>query len=285
MTIINKPHRLNQRIGRHGVLSLHFAQQKGKTILHESYSHAPLQVMRPIEDASGGLQIYMLSPTGGVVQGDHYDIDIRLDAGTQALVTTIAANKVYKMPEGRARQIIHLTVGEGAILEFVPDAVILFKDSEFEQEVHITLEKDAICIFQDSVMGGRIARDEVLQFRRYFNFIEVCDERGLLLYDRTDYSPQPTDLHQTGLLDGFASWGSWYAFGDFAKRDIDVMQFCQTQLLFEGEHVLGSLSPLHRNGISARIMSNRLEAIETGFEHLRQAMRQALKMPYFRIRK
>ncbi|MEQ8677670.1 MAG: urease accessory protein UreD [Aggregatilineales bacterium] len=285
LEIKNQPPRTQRHIGRQGALRLHFAKSRAKTILRESYSHAPLQVMRPIEDDHGGLQIFMLSPTGGVVQGDHYTIEIRLDAGTHALITTIAANKVYKMPDGLARQTINITVGEGAILEFVPDALILFKDSELEQTVHITLEKGALCIFQESVMGGRISRGEILQFRRYYNHIEVCDERGLLLYDRADYQPQPADIHQIGLLDGFAIWGSWYAFGDFTKRGIDLQQFCHDHSEFGTDAVFGSLSTLHRNGLSARLLTNRLESIETAFHQLRHAMHRALNIPYSRLRK
>jgi urease accessory protein len=282
---VDKPQRIQHQHGRHGVLRLHFALDKGQTILRESYSHAPLQVMRPIVDGCGGLQIYMLSPTGGVVQGDNYDIKIVLDAGTQALITTIAANKVYRMPDGLARQTIRITVKRGALLEFVPDALILFKDAELEQDIQITLEDGAMCIFQDSVMGGRIARSEVLQFRRYFNRIEVSDEKGLLLYDKADYQPQPQDREQVGLLDGFAVWGSWYAFGNFAERGIDTTEFCQQHHDFEASGVLGSISTLYRNGIAARFLSNRLETIETSFEHLRQAMREAMNLPYARIRK
>ena len=281
----NQPPHTQHHIGRHGEIRLHFAKSKDKTILRESYSHVPLQVMRPIEDDFGGLQIFMLSPTGGVVQGDHYAINIHLEPGTHALVTTIAANKVYKMPDGLAQQTINITVGEGAILEFVPDALILFKDSELEQTIHITLEKDALCIFQDSVMGGRIARGEILQFRRYFNLIEVYDERGLLLYDRTDYRPQPDNINQLGLLDGFGIWGSWYAFGDFTKRGIDTEQFCHDYSGFDTAAVLGSLSTLHRNGLSARFLSNRLETIDLAFHQLRQALHHTLNLPYSRIRK
>ncbi|MEO0563998.1 MAG: urease accessory protein UreD [Chloroflexota bacterium] len=282
---LGSPTRTQHQIGRQGKLRLHFAHAHGRTVLQESYFHAPLQVMRPIRDDSGAVQIYMLSPTGGVVQGDRYSVDITLDAGTHAVVTTIAANKVYKMPDGYARQIINIHVGAGAILEFIPDALILFKDAELEQEIRITLGDGAVCIFQDSIMGGRITRGEVLQFRRFYNLIDVRDETGLLMYDRMDYKPQPTDVQRIGLFDGFAIWGTWCVFGDLAGRGIDSHAFCQDHQEAMSESSLASISALHRNGLCARFLSNRLETIEASFEMLRQSLRSALNIRYSKIRK
>jgi urease accessory protein len=272
-------------IGRHGELRLSFDTFAGKTRMKESFSRIPLQIMRAIPDSANCLAVYMLSPTGGIVQADGYSIKITLEAGSHALITTIAANKVYKMPSEHAEQCIEIEVHEGAILEYVPDALILFEDADLHQTLRLRLHDGALCILQDSVMSGRLARQEFLQFRRFKNQIRVEDSCGLLLFDSIDLRPSPDDLQKLGLLDGFAAWGSWYLLGDLAAWGIDAAAFCQANQELSNPHGIGSISRLYRNGLSARFLSNRLEFIDKHFEGLRKGFREAIQRPYTALRK
>jgi urease accessory protein len=277
--------RQSNGVGRHGELSLCFDRLAGRTRMKESYFRTPLQVMKAIPDSSDCLCVYMLSPTGGVVQGDKYNIRITLEAGSHALITTIAANKVYKMPDGCAEQTIQIEVHEGAILEYVPDALILFEDSDLRQEMSVKLHDGALCVLQDIVMGGRLARQEILKFRRFQNQIRVDDSQGLLLLDLVDFQPKPEDLQRIGLLDGYAAWANWYLLGDLAAWGIDAEAFCQANQEINSSHGIGSVSSLYRNGLSARVLSNRLEMIEQSFEKLRLEFRQSIQRSTNRLRK
>jgi urease accessory protein len=259
-------------IGRDGELRLAFAQRGGSTVLTENYSRPPLQVMRAIRDNAGCLCVYLLSPTGGVVQGDRYTIQIKVGAEAHALFTTQAATKVYRMPQDCAEQVIHIEVESGAVCEFVPDAAILFADADFRQRIEVRLRPGALLIMHEVVMGGRLARGECLQFRRYANRLIVRDDAGLLLYDSAVIEPAREDLTAIGRLEGHPCWGSAYVIGDLGARGIDEAAFCAAhQPLFEGK--LGGLSPLHRNGISARMLSDQVESIYTVFHALRALIR------------
>lgn len=272
--------------GRSGALRLRFARHNNKTAMVESYFRTPLQVMRAIPDTADCLCVYMLSPTGGIVQHDRYAVQITLEADTHALISTVAATKVYRMPDGKAIQQITIDVGENATLEFVPDALILFKDADFEQIVNIRLAQGALCIFQDSVLGGRTAyQNEIMQFRHLRNHIEVTDDKGLILYDSMDFRPTPTDISRTGVIESYRAWGSWYVLGDLAGRKINVPEFCQQVNNLTYEDGLASISELHRNGIAYRILANRLESLDKAFEHLRGEIRQAMGIPFLRLRK
>lgn len=282
----DSPIRQQTAIGREGQLRLKFEQYNNRTAMTESYFRTPLQVMQAIPDTAGCLGVYLLSPTGGMVQHDRYDITITLEPNTHALVTTVAATKVYRMPHGKAVQHITIDVGENAILEFVPDALILFADSDFEQVITVNLARGAICLFQDSVMGGRVAHhDEFLQFRRLSNRIEIRDDEGLLVYDAMNFSPSAGDADRIGLLDGHTCWGSAYVVGDMSRLGCDSTEFCQTVNATLSDNVLASISELHRGGFAFRVMSNRLEYMEQSFEQVRGALRQALDIRYTPLRK
>lgn len=259
-------------IGRDGELRLTFAQRDGSTVLTENYSRPPLQVMRAIRDSARCLCAYLLSPTGGVVQGDRYHMQIRVGVNAHALITTQAATRVYRMPSDCAEQVVQIDVEAGAVCEFIPDAAILFADADFRQRIEVRLHPSALLILHEVVMGGRLARGECLQFRRYANRLTVRDEAGLLLYDSADIEPARADLTAIGRLEGHACWGSAYILGDLAARGIDAAAFCAAhQPLFEG--ALGGLSPLYREGIAARMLSDQVENIYTVFHALRALVR------------
>lgn len=272
-------------IGRDGELRLTFARRGGSTILVENYSRPPLQVMRAIPDSAGCLCVYLLSPTGGVVQGDRYAVHIAVGEGVHALITTQSATKVYRMPEGCAEQTIHIEVEPNAVCEFVPDAAILFADADYRQRIDIRLHSGALLILHEVVMGGRLARGECLQFRRYANRLVVRDDAGLLLYDSAEIESARDDLTAIGRLEGHACWGSAYLLGDLTGRGIDAAAFCAAhQPLFEDK--LGGLSPLHRGGVCARLLSAQIEPIYATFHHLRAIVRtQHLGLPETPLRK
>jgi urease accessory protein len=274
-------------IGRDGDLRLTFAKQGKHTTLTESYSRPPLQVMRAIRDAAGCLCVYLLSPTGGVVQNDRYNIHIDVGDDTHALFTTQSATKVYRMPDGCAEQFIHINVGRDALFEFVPDAVILFADADLRQHIEVTLQPGALVVLYEIVMPGRVARGEHLHFRRYANRIVVRDSAGLVLYDAADIEPARADLTTIGRLEGYHCWGSAYIVGDLQAHNIDAAEFCTTQRgLLERDGAVGSLSALYRAGVCARVLSQRLETIYAAFSDLRAVLRtQYLGLPAATLRK
>ncbi|MBZ0293701.1 MAG: urease accessory protein UreD [Anaerolineae bacterium] len=248
---------LKHHAARHGELRLGFARRGNQTVMHHSFFRTPLQVMRAITDDAGCARVYMLSPTGGVVQGDRYQIEVTVEENAHALVTTLAASKIYRMDRDRAVQRVKIEVMPGAILEYVPDASILFAGSYFEQHVEIFLHPGAFLMFQDSVMPGRLASGECLNFTRYINRLIVRDAQGLLLYEMQDLMPQVQDLNQVGVLEGYRCWASWFLLGDLDRFNLDAAAFCEAQSDALSNHptLLGSASRLYRNGICVRLLA------------------------------
>jgi urease accessory protein len=231
--------------------------------------------------------VYLLSPSGGVVQDDRYTIQIAAGAQTHALFTTPSATRIYRMPTGCATQHIQMTVEEDALFEFVPDANILFADSDFSQKMDVRLYSGAVAVIQDVVMPGRLARGERFQFRRYRSVLRVRDDAGWLLYDATQIEPALLqDMQQTGLLDGFACWGSLFIVGDMAQRGIDVQAFANTYAdRLRTDHYQAGISLLPCNGMGIRILSHHLDTIYTLFAELRLALRGCLGLPSEALRK
>jgi urease accessory protein len=259
--------RIDSSAGRHGELKLIFAQRNDQTVMTESFFRVPLQVMKPRYDESGCACVYLLSPTGGVVQGDDYQIEVTLAANTHATLTTQAATKVYAMPLQGATQSMRVRVGEDAIFEYLPDSTILFRDANFSQNISLFLERGAKVVLQEIVMPGRLARGETLAFTQYRSRIEVSGSEGLLLYDTCRLQPkcQPY-LTGPGVLEGYACWGSWYLVGDFETPWWEVL--CEFSELFLNQppKSIGGLSQLGKGGIVIRMLAHNAGMIQSTFQ-------------------
>ena len=258
---------INSGAGRHGVLKLAFAQHNGGTVLAESFCQVPLQVMKPRYDESGCACVYLLSPTGGVVQGDDYRIDVALAPNSHATLTTQAATKVYAMPVQGAAQSLLARIGKNAIFEYLPDPTILFRDANFSQRASFSLARGAMLVMQEIVMPGRLARGEKLEFTKFRSHIEVSDSDGVLLFDSCLLKPkhQPY-LADHGALDNFACWGSWFLLGDFEMPHWEALCEIAEPLLNQADKSIGGVTQLNRNGIAIRMLANNVGTIQSAFQ-------------------
>jgi urease accessory protein len=76
----------------------------GRTRLIERHHQGPLIVQRPFYPEGDPCHVYLVHPPGGVVGGDELRIDVQVDAGAHALITTPAATKFYRCDGRRSSQ-------------------------------------------------------------------------------------------------------------------------------------------------------------------------------------
>ncbi len=88
--------------GKVGILSLKLERdaETGKTVIREQYSQVPLNIQRAMyleESLPEMAYVYIVSPSGGILQGDRFSIEITASNNTYAHVTTQGATRIYKM--------------------------------------------------------------------------------------------------------------------------------------------------------------------------------------------
>jgi len=141
--------------GWEAALSLGFAQENGATRLARRSHRGPLVVQRPfLPEGPGVCHVYVLHPPGGLVGGDELTIDVAVDAGAHALVTTPAASKVYRTTGPAARQVQRLRVAGGGTLEWLPQEAIIYDGARAVLETRVELEPGARFIGIDAVCFG-----------------------------------------------------------------------------------------------------------------------------------
>ena len=120
--------------------------------------------------------IYIMSSSGGILQGDEQRIDVIMSRKSTARITTQSATKIYKMDVGYASQYINIRCQKGSYLEFIPHQIIPFKSSRFYQEVNLEIEENSILIYSEIISSGRIASGEKFDFDLLFSS-NLCSKK------------------------------------------------------------------------------------------------------------
>src|SRR5581483_7938617 len=99
------------------------------------------------------------------------DVELEIQAGAMAVLTTQASTKVYRSLEP-ATQTLRATVGSGALLASLPDPVVCFADAHFTQTQRIDLDEGGNLVLVDWMTSGRHRCGERWAFAHYENRID-----------------------------------------------------------------------------------------------------------------
>ncbi len=117
--------------------------------------------MRFPNPAEGGpLEAVLLNTAGGLTGGDRIDLDVRLGTGAAAMLTTAAAEKIYRAREAKTAIAIELRLGVGANLNWLPQATILFDGARLERRTEVDLADQARFLAVEMLIFGRQAMGE-----------------------------------------------------------------------------------------------------------------------------
>jgi urease accessory protein len=105
----------------------------------------------------------LLNTAGGMAGGDHFAVDLALEAGARLVVTTAAAEKVYRSLGTEARLDVTASLADGAELTWLPQETILFDRARLLRTITIALEADARLLLAETVVFGRTAMGETVR--------------------------------------------------------------------------------------------------------------------------
>jgi urease accessory protein len=124
--------------------------------VHESGS---LRVRFP-NSAGSQAEAVILNTAGGIAGGDRHELSFDVGSHAHLIVTTAAAEKVYRALDQAAQATTRLRVGEGASLTWLPQETILFDGARLSRSIEIDLAEGASLLFCEAVVFGRLAHEE-----------------------------------------------------------------------------------------------------------------------------
>jgi urease accessory protein len=278
------------KAGKLGALVLRLEQDKsnGKTSVKEQYSRVPLYTQRALyleEALSNMAYMYIISPSGGMLQGDRYRMDITLRNHAFAHITTQGATRIYRMERNYATQIVNIDVGEDCYFEYIPDQVIPYRDSRFYQEANLCVHDNATLLYSEIITPGRVASGEHFDYDICYMKAIAKDHSGSPKFtDVAMLEPKKRDMKLFGVLSNHDVVGNMYII---TKNKLQEINNSVNGALKDIPNVNAGATILPSNsGIGIRMLGNTASDVRYAiYEVVRVVRRIILDAPFSGIRK
>jgi urease accessory protein len=196
------------------VLRLEHDPERQRTVAKEQYSKVPLYTQRVLyleESLPSMAYLFIMSPSGGILQGDRYRIDITLKNGAYLHLTTQGATRIYRMDKNYATQLVNITVGEGCYFEYIPDQIIPYRNSRFYQQVTLNTHDNSTMVYSELLVPGRVGSGESFEYDICYMKTNARNQTGDLRFiDIAILEPKKRNIKDFGVLQGFDVVGTVY---------------------------------------------------------------------------
>ena len=276
--------------GKVGILDVELKQNKElKTLITKQYSQVPLQIQRavyPENSLPGMAYLYIISPSGGILQGDRYRTNIRLKNNAISHITTQGATRVYSMNSNSASQIVNITLDENCYLEYIPDQIIPYQNSRYYQKVNLNIHDNATLIYSEVLTPGRVAMNENFDYDIcYLRTYCKNQNNKFRCLENMKIEPKSQNLKTEGIFGKFDIVGTVYILTK--KENVAELENKINKNLEQFDDISTGTSILpNDSGIIVKILGNNTENIfEIIYELLKITRKKVLGAEFTKIRK
>lgn len=246
-------------------LKLSIGLQNGKSVITDRYFTSPLKLGMPAARGDR-LPIILMMASAGVLKGDSFDYEIVCDEGTKTRLTEQSYTKIFDTGDGGAKRKQHVCLHGNASFYYKPSAVIPFRNSTFDGDTIIDLDRKSEFAWADIMTAGRVAMQERFAFRHYRNRVCVQIEGRPVWMDHCLIEPERMDADSLFFYDGHTHQGTFYYYGQKEKQE---------RILKWSEDVSERLLPKiclgvteAMEGICVRVLADTAQDIEEIFDEI-----------------
>lgn len=254
----------------------------GRSVLRHLHREVPMVVQQALyfdEHLPQLPCIYILSSGGPHLEGDRYRVEVRLGEGAMAHILTGAATIIAPMEElgkelgAELRQTI--TLGEGAYLEWLPQAIIPAARSRYTAHTEMVVAPSATLFFSEVVACGRLHSGERFDYRELELWEAVFRPDGNAIA-RAGVRIVPEDFSPSE----WAFMGSFSHFGSIVV--VTPTEICSKLLALLhptlSDELRVSVASLRgNNGLSMRLLGHSSEQILGKVREICSVVRKATK--------
>lgn len=167
----------------HASLQLDYTLEGTRTVARHAHN-GPLRILQSLyPEGDAVCHNVLVHPPGGLVGGDTLDITATVGPGAHGLVTTPGATRFYRSTGELALQRTHLTLAEGARLEWLPLEALCYNACNAENHLTLNLAPGAECMGWDVTALGLPHAGQPFETGRFVQHIEAPGlwlERGVI---------------------------------------------------------------------------------------------------------
>lgn len=168
-----------------------------RTVVAARRHLGPLNIQRAFYPEAEVAHIYVLHPPGGVVGGDELYIDVEVQAGAHALLTTPASGKLYRSDGRQACLQQVLRVEADASLEWLPQETIVYAGARARMTTRVELQAGGRFIGWEMLCLGRPACAETFARGQLLQRFELWREGAPLWLERSRFEGGAATLNAT----------------------------------------------------------------------------------------
>jgi urease accessory protein len=239
----------------------------GRTALRDLYQATPCRVLMPSVEIDDAFTAVLVTTSGGLAGGDCIDISIRAEEGAQLVVTSQAAEKIYRSTGPDTSVSVSLTARANAWLEWIPQGAILFDGSRLNRRNVIDAAASARVLASEIVVFGRTARGETVRSGFLHDAWRVYRDDKLIWADalRLDGDIPELLAHAAG-FDGALAAATLLYVADDASARIDLARELLAELRGRaGATVVNGVLVMRMLNRDAQALMGDVAAFWTGF--------------------
>ncbi|HEY4260893.1 MAG TPA: urease accessory protein UreD, partial [Schlesneria sp.] len=185
-----------------------------RTILADLYRRAPLIVHKAIywdEQMPDMPCVFLISNSGGILQGDRNTISIKVEEGAHAHITSQSATKIHEMDANYAAQDQTIELQKDAYLEYLPDPMIPHKHTRFLSRTDIVIDPSATLLYSEILMAGRKYHGdgEVFQYDLFSSLIRAKrPDQSALFTEKFVVRPHEQPVQRVGVMGKYDVFGN-----------------------------------------------------------------------------
>ena len=233
--------------------------KNGKTILKDSYSTQPFKLANITEDKKDHwLQLMLMSSSPGILDNDHYKMNIDLGEDCKVQLTTQSYQRIFQMKTG-AKQEVEVRMRRGSSFIFLPHPAAPHKSSIFFSKTRFYLSEECLLIYGEVLACGRKLSGEVFKLSRYHSVTQVFSSGKLIVKENLLAAPDRINVTKIGQLEGYTHQASFICVANLTS--VNTLLEGIHELLQKEADISFGASTLDDNGFCVRILGYKAEQL------------------------
>ncbi len=192
-----------------GHAKIEFKIRETQTVLGELYQRGSAKIRLPKLEPTDFYEAVLINTSGGLTDDDIFKIEASWREGTSAIVTSQAAERIYKSRSNSANIITQIDIAPDATAMWLPQETILFDAGKFKRDCHIKLHSSSQLLACESLVFGRAAMGEEVHIGALSeNWNIYCDNK-LIFADRLKLDGNIEEkLKEQSISGGAKAWAT-----------------------------------------------------------------------------
>ena len=262
-------------------MELQHDSQKKKTVITRKKTQVPLYLQKALHydvDYPSMAHLFILSPSGGILQGDRYRMDVELKNNAISHLTTQGATRIYKMDSNYATHMVTINLKNNSYLEFIPEQIIPYVNSRFYQKTELKVDDSSTVVYSETIVPGRIAMGEMFDFDVCYLKTQGSINDKIQFRDSSLLMPKEQKTNSITMFGDKTILTSVYLM---TQKPIEKINKMINEMFSQLPDMSGSSSMMPNNsGLSIRILGNSSEEQKITIYEILKIIRKEILSDY-----